>query len=250
MIPNDSGKMPPPMPWITRATISSGSVCESAGEQRAGGEDDERPEEDVLLAEHVAEPAEDRGADRGREQVAGQQPGDAGLGRVQVVLDRRQRRHDRRAEHGVGEAGDRQDGERQRAGCRSAWRSRDASRAAEEVGGSARRPSLSLATSASSCARSAGVKLSRAPRRARPRPPARRRVDPVLALRGRRRWITARRSSGSGRRSTSPAATRPSTARLAVGSVAPMRVGERAEPQRARVERARSAAARCVEVSG
>ena len=30
MIPNESGKMPPPAPWITRATISTVSECDSA----------------------------------------------------------------------------------------------------------------------------------------------------------------------------------------------------------------------------
>ena len=30
MIPNDSGKMPPPTPWITRATISTIRLCETA----------------------------------------------------------------------------------------------------------------------------------------------------------------------------------------------------------------------------
>ena len=51
-------------------------------QQGAGGEDDQGPEQQPLLAVHVAEPAEDRGADRGGEQVAGEQPGDPGLGRV------------------------------------------------------------------------------------------------------------------------------------------------------------------------
>ena len=48
------------------------------------------------------------------EQVGGQQPGDAGLGRVQGVLHRRQRGDDRRAEHRVGEPAEREHGEDQR----------------------------------------------------------------------------------------------------------------------------------------
>jgi hypothetical protein len=64
-------------------------------QQRPAGEDDERPDEHMLLAVHVAEAAEDRRPDRGRQQVAGQQPGDAGLRGVEAVLARQQRRHDR-----------------------------------------------------------------------------------------------------------------------------------------------------------
>ena len=79
-----------------------------AGEQRARAEHDERPDEQALLAVHVAEPADDRGADGGREQIRSEHPGDPVLGGVQVVLDRRQRRHDRRAEHRERETGDRE----------------------------------------------------------------------------------------------------------------------------------------------
>ena len=55
------------------------SVCESAASSVPPREHDERPDEHVLLAVHVAEPAEDRRADRGGEQIAGEEPGDAGL---------------------------------------------------------------------------------------------------------------------------------------------------------------------------
>ena len=49
-------------------------------QQGAEGEDREGPEQQLLLAVHVAETAEDRGPDRGGEEVAGEQPGDPGLG--------------------------------------------------------------------------------------------------------------------------------------------------------------------------
>ena len=47
------------------------------GDDRAGGEQRERDDEQPALAEHVAEAAEDRRADRGGEQVARDRPGDA-----------------------------------------------------------------------------------------------------------------------------------------------------------------------------
>jgi hypothetical protein len=72
------------------------------GEQGPCGEDHQGQEQQSLLAVHVAEAAEDRGPDRGRQQVAGQQPGDAGLAGAEVVLHRRQRRHHRRAQQRVG----------------------------------------------------------------------------------------------------------------------------------------------------
>ena len=109
MIPNASGKMPPPTPWMARATISSASELETPASRVPALQHDERPDEQALLAVHVAEPADDRGADGGREQVRGEDPGDPVLGGVQVVLDRRQRRHDSRAEHRERETGDRED---------------------------------------------------------------------------------------------------------------------------------------------
>ena len=87
-------------------------AARNGGEHGAGCEDPERPEEQPLLAVHVAEAAEDGRADRGGEQVGREQPGDAGLARVKVALDGRQRGHDHRAEHRVGDAADREHGQR------------------------------------------------------------------------------------------------------------------------------------------
>ena len=78
-------------------------------EQRAGREYQQRPQEQALLAVHVAEPADDRGANRRRHEEPGEQPGRAGLGRVQLVLERRQSRDHRRAQDCVRQTGQRQD---------------------------------------------------------------------------------------------------------------------------------------------
>ena len=75
MIPNASGKIAPPTPWMTRATISTPMIVRERGEQRADAEHDERDDEHALLAEHVAEAADDRRQDRGAEQVRRQHPG-------------------------------------------------------------------------------------------------------------------------------------------------------------------------------
>ena len=75
---------------------------------RADGEDEEGPKEQALLAVHVAEASDDRGADGGCEQVTGEQPRDPGLRRVKLALHRRQRRHDQRAQHRVRQPADRE----------------------------------------------------------------------------------------------------------------------------------------------
>ncbi len=113
MIPNASGKIPPPAPCTTRAMISTGSEPASAATSVPTARIDERPDEQVLLAVHVAEPADDRRADGRGEQIAGQDPGDAVLARVEAVLDRRERRHDRGAEERKREACDRKHEQRQ-----------------------------------------------------------------------------------------------------------------------------------------
>ena len=79
----------------------------------ADAEDAQRDQQQALLAVHVAEPADDRGRHRRRQQVAGQQPRHPGLGGVEAVLDRRQGRDHRRAQHRVGQAGHRGDGQDQ-----------------------------------------------------------------------------------------------------------------------------------------
>ena len=65
MIPNASGKIAPPAPWMTRATIITPIDVASAGEQRARGSTTSTSDQDQLLAVHVAEPARDRRHDRG-----------------------------------------------------------------------------------------------------------------------------------------------------------------------------------------
>jgi len=90
-MPKASGKMPPAAPWSARPTITRqrvGNRCQ----QRADREDHEGPQQHAPLAVHVAQATQDRGPDRGRQQVGGQQPGHARLRGVQIVLDRRQRR--------------------------------------------------------------------------------------------------------------------------------------------------------------
>ena len=86
-----------------RAAISRDKRARYRPQQGAEGEYDQGPEQQPLLAVHVTEAADDRGSDRGGEQVAGEQPGDAGLGGMEVVLHGRQRRDDQRAQHRVGQ---------------------------------------------------------------------------------------------------------------------------------------------------
>ena len=76
MIPKQSGKMPPPMPWSTRPMTTTSSELPSAATVEPRPNASEREDEQPALAEHVAEPAGDRRGDRGGEQVAGQHPRD------------------------------------------------------------------------------------------------------------------------------------------------------------------------------
>jgi hypothetical protein len=59
------------------------------GHQAAEGERGERGDQHPFLADHVADPSEDRREDRRAEQVGGQHPGHGVLGGVQVLLDGR-----------------------------------------------------------------------------------------------------------------------------------------------------------------
>ena len=85
---------------------------------RAGGaadeEHDQRGDEEPLLPEAVAELAEDRGEDRGREQECRQHPRDPRRRRVEVSLELGQRRHDHRLLERVRRRRERQDPERER----------------------------------------------------------------------------------------------------------------------------------------
>src|SRR5581483_10778925 len=84
---------PPPTPWTTRAAISSGSECATAASS-------------VPAARITSVQTSTR-------SLPNMSPRRPRIGGAQVVLDRRQGRDDRRAEHGVGETAEREDGERQ-----------------------------------------------------------------------------------------------------------------------------------------
>jgi hypothetical protein len=70
--------------------------CREAGKRGAECEDDEHGHERALLAEHVAQAAGDRRNHGGAEEVGGEDPRGAGRRRVEVLLDRQQRRRDER----------------------------------------------------------------------------------------------------------------------------------------------------------
>jgi hypothetical protein len=83
--PKHSGNTPPPRPCSPRPRIISSSESERADE-RPDGEQAEGDGQQALLAEHVAEAAEDRCGDRGDEQVGGDQPGDVAGRGAEVAL--------------------------------------------------------------------------------------------------------------------------------------------------------------------
>ena len=66
------------------ARDDGGNAVSEGRDRGAGGEDEEGDDEQPAFAEHVSESPEDRCEDGGRDQVAGQDPGDAG--RVSVEL--------------------------------------------------------------------------------------------------------------------------------------------------------------------
>ena len=55
MIPNASGRTPPPMPWMTRATIITPIYVANAAIRDADGQGGRARDEHPLLADHVAE---------------------------------------------------------------------------------------------------------------------------------------------------------------------------------------------------
>ena len=99
------------MPWMARAMISTviewarPATTEPAASAAEG--DDQHP----LLADHVADPAEDGREDRRRQQEGGQHPGHGVLGGVELVLDGRQHRGHERLQQRVGDRPEQQDGE-------------------------------------------------------------------------------------------------------------------------------------------
>ena len=59
-MPIDSGRIAPAAPCSARATISTARFGASAASSVPSGEDGQHADEDPALADHVAEPAEDR----------------------------------------------------------------------------------------------------------------------------------------------------------------------------------------------
>ena len=110
-IPNASGKIAPPRPWIDAGADHHRERRREGRDQRSGGEAGEHDDERALLAEHVAEASGDRRRHRGRQEVRGEDPGHACRRRVEVLLENGQRRHDERLQHRVGAAAEGEDGE-------------------------------------------------------------------------------------------------------------------------------------------
>ena len=75
MIPNASGKIPPPTPWMTRPATSTPSDGASAHTTLPAAKTSSTIVRTAAAAEEVAELADDRRRDRGGEQVAGEDPG-------------------------------------------------------------------------------------------------------------------------------------------------------------------------------
>jgi hypothetical protein len=81
------------------------------GDEGADRQHEQGDDERVLLPEHVAEPADDRGQHGGAQQVSGQKPGSGARRGVQVCLDRRQRRGHGRLQQRIGGPSQGQHGE-------------------------------------------------------------------------------------------------------------------------------------------
>ena len=111
MIPKQSGKMPPPTPCSTRPATTTSSELPSAETAQPAAKKPSEMHEHPPLAEHVAEAPEDRRRDRGREQVAGERPGDPGLVGPEALLHVPERGDDHRLREREREPGQGQDGE-------------------------------------------------------------------------------------------------------------------------------------------
>ena len=109
-IPNASGKIAPPSPWIVLAVIITGSVVARPPSSAADREAAERDHEHALLAEHVAEAPRDRRHDGRGEQVRREHPRDTRGRGVQVLLDHRQGRHHERLQQRVRRPAEREHG--------------------------------------------------------------------------------------------------------------------------------------------
>ena len=102
-MPNASGKIPPAAPWSARPTTSSASELATAASSVPTARITNVQTQHARLAVHVAEATEDRGADRGREQVGGQHPRRRPFRRYADRAGASAARGPRRAEHRVGE---------------------------------------------------------------------------------------------------------------------------------------------------
>ena len=112
MIPKASGKIAAGGALDHAADEHHGECRRDRRDERPGGEQHEHDHQQALLAVHVAEPADHRRCDRGAQQVRGEHPADRVLRGVQGVLDLGQRGRDERLQQCVGDAGDREQRER------------------------------------------------------------------------------------------------------------------------------------------
>ena len=118
MMPKASGKMAPAAPWMTRPDQDHAQAGAQRTDQRAHAQGDEHADDDLLLADGVAHPAQHRRGDGRAEQVGGQQPAGAGLRGVQRLLELGDGRDDQRLQEAEGQGRGGQHGEgRRRSGC-------------------------------------------------------------------------------------------------------------------------------------
>ena len=148
MIPKASGKTAPRDALDRPAGDQQADRVRERADQRADGEEDQRHEQHPLLAEHVAEAADDRRRHRGGQQVGGEDEGDRGRGGAEVVLDRGQGRGDHRLRERVGERAQHEHAEREVVVlAHDGWRHECSSIAAASV--RSRRAALSRSSGAS-----------------------------------------------------------------------------------------------------
>ena len=95
--------IPPPAPWMTRKTTSSGHVLRQPAQDGAQGEDDDGAEQHSLAAEAVPQPSRRGDEDRQADQVGDDDAVHGGRGDVEVAADGRQCHVDDRDVHDVHE---------------------------------------------------------------------------------------------------------------------------------------------------
>ncbi len=102
MMPKDSGRTPPPIPWMARPTMRTPIEWARPATSRAGRQRGQRGDQHALLPHHVADAAHDGREDRRGQQVHGHDPGDRVLRGVERVLDGGQGRDHERLQQRVG----------------------------------------------------------------------------------------------------------------------------------------------------